>query len=80
MAMRLGDYYCAVVRRDIAFRVNKVDLRNSMGAQVDTSTRFISCTGHPACGRFPKGLPQNVDNLPPDLTGCPLVDTRAILP
>ena len=79
MTMRLGDYYCDVVRRDIAFRVNRVDLRNSMGELVDASTRLISCTGHPVCGRFQRGLPQSVDDLLRDLTGCPLVDTRAIL-
>lgn len=80
MSVRLGDYFCAVARRDIVFRVNKVNLRNSLGRVVDSGTRFIYCTGHPACGRFAKGLPaESIDDLPADLTGCPLVDTRAIL-
>jgi hypothetical protein len=78
MTMRLADYYCAVVRRDVVFRVNYVQLRNSLGETVDKRTRFTSCTGHPACGTFPKGLPQNVDELPSGLTGCPLVDSHTI--
>ena len=70
MAMRIGDYRCTVVRRDIAFRVD-----TPHGAH----TLFVSCTGHPTCGTFAKGLPQTIEDLPPGLTGCPLVDTHAIM-
>jgi hypothetical protein len=80
MTMRLGDFDCVVARRSIAFRINKVEVRNSMGGTVSKSTRFTSCTGHPTCNTFPNGLPQNIEELPAGrLTGCPFVDTRAIL-
>ena len=77
MTMRLGEYECAVVRRPIVFRVNKVELRNSTGEAVDRSLRFISCTGYAECGVFPKGLPENVEQLGNARTGCPL--SHAIL-
>jgi hypothetical protein len=78
MTMRLADYDCAVVRRAVVVRVNKLEVRNSMGETFD-KTQFTSCTGHPACSTFPEGLPQTIDALPVGLTGCPFVDTRSIL-
>jgi hypothetical protein len=37
---------------------------------------FKSCTGHPGCGKFPRGLPVEVGDS--QSTGCPYVDAGVI--
>jgi hypothetical protein len=77
--MRVLGYDCALIGGQAMFTVAASDVRNITGEAVHKRTRFVACTGHPACGMFPDGLPQCIEDLDLVWTGCPLVDSHEIL-
>jgi hypothetical protein len=75
---KMGNYPCSVARGSVSFRVTTPSLYGNTAERIDAEMVFKSCTGHPQCGKFPRGLPQVLSELPPGPTGCPFVDTGEI--
>lgn len=75
---KVANYVCSVARQEITAQVDRRDLHNGMAVRVDTNTRFASCTGT-SVRQVPNGITGNRRGVPSSPTGCPFVDTHAIL-
>ena len=73
---RVRSYRCSVAGRTVNVSSTRTTLRDALPLPVDAGVTFKSCTGHPSCGKFPRGLPVEVGDS--QSTGCPYVDAGVI--